>query len=360
MENHGIELESHFFQLKVDNIFRIYKSLGLPLSTVKKDQIALETLEANIKIKKGEIASLFVFYRPFAGQEYAKYQNAYDALPAGISMKFCDAWRLVPWGYYHFAGRVGLMLFLDAYEKDIKGERLIIVNEYCRKICQLLSIRQLCMAGILPSRTEQAIERFNLENGKNYSRKNAYEKEITVDSVISAIKQRDTDLVWNVVIIGNKGYIGQRCFLRASEYLQPQAQVFPIDTHNTHDFKIIVNNAKDRNFLLVNIANRTAFKPYLQMLDGSAGLCAGLNEAYPEPGDSTLSLARQKGVEIHHIVGFGERNGLVKTKLVPPFLPPYSLERFYDGEIEYTGIPCCAGMMIPTEERPPIITKIIT
>lgn len=220
-----------------------------------------------------------------------------------------NTWRPFFAGIFRQNGRWGVMFTVSSHngsfereENRVKLQTLIADMEAWRL---LLGAKQKTFAGILP--------------GVFFFRrlvKQAPEADLTAEVVCQAIDQvkwqEGLSSVTPVIILGGRGFIGRRV-VRKLKVQGGHVETIDLDKN----LPVWPERA-----LVVNITRNNALEQYLPHLH--QGMVV-LNEVYPEPTTSVLSILRGKGVPCYHVAG-------VVATAWPAFPSAY-----------HGAIPCCAA-----------------
>lgn len=263
----------------------------------------------------GWVASVFVMYP--ATERYAN-QLAYAPT---ISR---NKWRPFPVMVFRQSGRWCLVCAISSYEDEVRRgaeEHLPVALERARSIQRELHAEYLTFSGIIPG----LLDKHGIGHDGN-------EAETTVriveDALHQVIERVGYDPETPVILIGARGYIGERLEAR----LEGRA-VYAVDTKS--GAASLPDSLRGENAILVNVASRRALAGYLP--DAWEGLVL-LNEVYPEPSHSERKALKSKGIPAFHVVG-------VKATAIPSFPGAYR-----------GGAPCCAA--IPTPKIDALIREL--
>lgn len=218
-----------------------------------------------------------------------------------------------PWitGLFLQNGKVGLMTCITNLEHEFlsadSSERLKSLVAETERIRQLVGASQKTFAGILP--------------GVLYAKRmltDTHETSVTVEAVVKAV-----DDVLNIsgypqeapiIVLGGMGFVGKRLVRRLNG-----REIHSVDLHNNNSFPVTLKGTKT---LIVNVSRKEALRDYVKYFWKELII---LNEVYPPPHESELTMISEIGCPLYHIVG-------VEAKAYPSF------PSVYKG-----GIPCCAA-----------------
>ena len=218
-----------------------------------------------------------------------------------------------PWitGLFVQNGKVGLMTCVTNLEHEFlstgSSERLKNLVAETERIRQLVGASQKTFAGILP--------------GVLYAKRmvtDTHETSVTVEAVARAV-----DNVLNIsgypqeapiIILGGMGFVGKRLVRRLNG-----REIHSVDLHNNDSFPVSLKGTKA---LIVNVSRKEALRDYMKYFWKEL---ITLNEVYPPPHDTELTMISEIRCPLYHIVG-------VDAKAYPSF------PSVYKG-----GIPCCAA-----------------
>ena len=145
-----------------------------------------------------------------------------------------------------------------------------------------------------------------------------HETSVTIEAVAKAV-----DDVLNIncyphdapiIVLGGMGFVGKRLVRRLNG-----REIHSLDLHSNDTFPVSLKGTKA---LLINVSRKEALKNYVKYFWKELII---LNEVYPPPHVTELTMISEIGCPFYHIVG-------VEAKAYPSF------PSVYKG-----GIPCCAA-----------------
>ncbi|OED37893.1 hypothetical protein AB833_21685 [Chromatiales bacterium (ex Bugula neritina AB1)] len=226
-------------------------------------------------------------------------------------------WRPTPIGVFRQGEHWGIVFATPMTEEDFLNpknkEPFLRLLDRLENINSLMGVRLTSYAGVIPS--------YLHANGYKNDVSHHFSKPLpvinkSIEIVISIEFAEYPDKDIPIILLGGNGKIGTPL---KYHWRDSRTDIYVVDPQGGN--VSLPNEIYGKPAILVDVSRRGAIRIYIdEMWDG----LVILNETFPEPSKSTISLLDSKGVKIYHLSG-------VKGVVIPS-LP--------HGYID--SVPCCA------------------